>query len=250
MDGNWRQAAIRADERKGNLRILTRSLFTTINHSIPTSVFSYERKNTYLNYGRAGLLLALLSSCLFHVLVALTLSFTTKIKGSMSASPDGASLIELPVTLSIQLGHPERFESATIRKINNTPSNAPSGKRQTRPIAPYRATEWTEMLPIAKEHFYTTGQLTTPPEVLTEPELDPNKLFPLGLAAKIVLKLWINHFGEVIQVTAEAEGQEKRPSNDILDAFKELTFKPGEIDGVKVNTVMTIEVFMEYGHTP
>lgn len=184
------------------------------------------------------------------MLVALAINFTSKIKGSISAGPAGASRIELPVTLSIHLGHPEKFESATIRKIQNTPSNNPSGNRQTRPKAPNSATEWTDTPPIAEEHFYTTSQLTAPPEVLTEPEFDPNKLFPLGLQGKIVLKLWINHLGEVIRVTADAEWQETRPSNDLLDVFKELTFRPGEIDGVKVNTVMTIEVFMEYGQIP
>lgn len=245
MGENWRQAAIKADRRKGNLLKLTRSLLQTINHSIPAPVFSSERKNSYLNYGRAALLLALLSSCLIHVLLALAINFSGKVKGSMSTSPAGASRIELPVTLSIHLRHPERFESATIRKIQNTSSSKPSGNRQSRPKDPNGATEWTDILPIAEEHFYTTSELTAPPEVLTEPELDPNKLFPLGLPGKIVLKLWINHLGEVIQVTAEAEGQETIPLNDLLDAFKELTFKPGEIGGVKVNTVMKIEVFME-----
>jgi hypothetical protein len=93
--------------------------------------------------------------------------------------------------------------------------------------------------------YYLTSQLTRPPRVLNElefadPEVD-------GGAGKIILKLWINASGEVEKIDTQETDLTEILTKSIVGAFQKLRFKPGELYGLPVGVVMTIEVDYQDG---
>ena len=99
-----------------------------------------------------------------------------------------------------------------------------------------------DLLPIPAPVYYMTNQLTKRPQPTAPTELDPPALMPIVASGKIVLKLWISDLGEVSAVEIEKSEMPEAFSRQAVAAFKRLRFLPGERDGVRVGSIMRIEV--------
>jgi TonB family protein len=103
-------------------------------------------------------------------------------------------------------------------------------------------------LPIRAPTYYRTSELTKPPRPTSQPELDVPRSVARRVSGKVVLKLWISELGNVDSVEVESSNLPETVSGTAAAAFRKLSFVPGEIDGRRVRTLMTIEV--AYGKRP
>jgi TonB family protein len=106
----------------------------------------------------------------------------------------------------------------------------------------------TNQLPIRAPTYYRTDQLTRSPRPTSVPELAMPKSVARSVSGKVVLKLWISELGNVDSVEVESSNLPETVSGTAALAFKKIRFVPGEIDGKRVRTLMTIEV--AYGKRP
>ncbi len=98
------------------------------------------------------------------------------------------------------------------------------------------------LLPIPAPAYYTADQLTKRPRPTSEPELDTAETRPIIVAGTIILKLWIDERGDVIAVDVETTDLPALFSKTATDAFRNLRFTPGELNGLPVGTMMRIEI--------
>ena len=106
------------------------------------------------------------------------------------------------------------------------------------------------LLPIPAPTYYTTDQLTKRPQPTAEAKLDTPETWPIIASGTIILKLWINERGDVISVDVEKTDLAEIFSRTAVEAFKQLHFDPGEINGRRVGTMMRIEVTYDDGRKP
>lgn len=88
--------------------------------------------------------------------------------------------------------------------------------------------------------YYPTRQLTLRPEPGSDPilKLPPNWLEAFG---RSILTIYVNADGSVEQVILRNTTLPPELHQNVIDAFRLLTFKPGEIDGRRVPSYMSIE---------
>lgn len=90
--------------------------------------------------------------------------------------------------------------------------------------------------------YYPSSQLTTRPMPLNDVVLDaPETLFVAANGA-IILTLWIDELGEVVDATVDTPDIPEEITNGVITAFKQLRFEPGMLADQKVRVVMKIEV--------
>lgn len=107
-----------------------------------------------------------------------------------------------------------------------------------------------DLLPIPAPTYYTTDELTKPPRPSSEPKLDVPRAIARAVSGKVILKLWINELGNVDSVEVESSNLPETISGMAAAAFGKLRFVPGEIDGMRVRTLMRIEVIYINGKRP
>lgn len=194
--------------------------------------------------------IALGCSCLLHaVLLFLPLfgaTTTTKSPGLLSVQKEwpGISVafstpaaidsqsVQLPLDIAPS---PEPMVLETTTQTNATPEPAPNRIDQA------------DLLPLPGIIYYPTSFLTTRPQPLFEADLDPPAIRRIVASGKMILTLWINPLGETAKVLLEATNLPPSFSNTATAAFMQLRFKPGELYGNKVGTVMRIEVTYDDG---
>ncbi|MCX7174329.1 MAG: TonB family protein [Proteobacteria bacterium] len=124
----------------------------------------------------------------------------------------------------------------------------PAGPRET--AVPVERTDGMGLLPFAAPTYYTTDQLSKRPQPLGSADLDAPEINPIVASGKMILKLWIDESGKVIDVDIEKTELPEVFSLSALAAFKRLRFAPGERGGVRVGSVMRIEVSYDDGRVP
>ena len=110
--------------------------------------------------------------------------------------------------------------------------------------------EGTGILPFSAPHYYPTDQLSKRPQPLASVDLEGPDVHPIVASGKIILKLWIDEFGEVNDVEVEKTDLPEVFSRSTTAAFKRLRFTPGERGGVRVGSVMRIEVSYDDARSP
>lgn len=105
------------------------------------------------------------------------------------------------------------------------------------------------LLPIEGITYYASSQLTQRPVPLTEIALDDPAIVPVVASGKMVMTLWINAQGEVENAAVEESGLPSLFTGPAIAAFKRLRFRPGELNGRSVGTIMKIEVTYEDGRS-
>ncbi|MBK8742333.1 MAG: hypothetical protein IPM02_23815 [Betaproteobacteria bacterium] len=125
---------------------------------------------------------------------------------------------------------------------NQCPNRQSDDDRRTRRNV---AAQGSGLLPIEGDAYYSTSQLSQPPVPLNEVALDDPAVAPVIASGKMVMTLWINAHGEVENAVVdetELPGLFTRPT---VEAFKRLRFRPGELGGRSVGSIMKIEVTYE-----
>lgn len=94
-------------------------------------------------------------------------------------------------------------------------------------------------------YYFPTDQLSENPQV-TE-DIPPSLAVSLGNGGdrKAILRLLINESGMIDQVIVEDSNFSEEEKKLIIEACKQMKFKPGKLDEMPVNTEMRIEMTME-----
>lgn len=107
-----------------------------------------------------------------------------------------------------------------------------------------------DLFPIPAPAFYTTDQLTKPPQPAEAPDLEPPQDLPIAQSGKMILKLWINARGEVVDITAENNELTEAVTAAVVANFRRTRFMPGERNGERVPSVMRIEIVYDGSPSP
>lgn len=176
------------------------------------------------------LVVALLLSCLLHLALL--------VAAYLGGTPGEGT----PATRDNP--RPARPFSASLKELRPTGSAAVQSASAVDPARGLGA------LPVPAPPYYTTDQLTKRPQPLGSAELDAPDIHPIVASGKIILKLWINEFGELSDVEVEKTELPEVISLSTVAAFKRLRFTPGERGGVRVGSVMRIEVSYDDVRSP
>ena len=94
-------------------------------------------------------------------------------------------------------------------------------------------------------HYYPVDQLTVRPIPLSEME-SPDFDMPMqDRLASVVIDVSISELGEVVSVRPVISGLPDNYTESLVTAFSRLRFKPGEIDGRRVGSLLRIELTAE-----
>jgi TonB family protein len=104
-----------------------------------------------------------------------------------------------------------------------------------------------DLLPIEAPLFYPTRELSKKPQIIETNELDAPETKPIVASGSIVLKLWINDLGEVVDTEVEKTTLPEVFTRAASHAFRKMRFTPGERQGKPVGTVMRIEIRYDDG---
>ncbi|MFA6310416.1 MAG: TonB family protein [Sterolibacterium sp.] len=157
-----------------------------------------------------------------------------------------ASLLVAPYLGTTDRGHPivaardwtsPRPFTASL-KAAAQPEPEPVGES----VTPVATTEGVGMLPFSAPAYYPTNQLSKRPQPLGSADLEAPEISMIAAAGQMILKLWIDESGEVVDVEVEKTELPEVFSRSAVAAFKRLRFVPGERGGVRVGSVMRIEV--------
>ena len=98
----------------------------------------------------------------------------------------------------------------------------------------------------------TTIQVSShsPPQPLSEIELDVSEPNDDPGFGTLVMSLWINELGEITRATLESEGIPEAYAKAVIVAFEKTRFSPGELHGKKVASVIRIEVLPSDSASP
>lgn len=117
-----------------------------------------------------------------------------------------------------------------------------SGTAESKSHQSRERTEGAGLLPIPGPVYFTTDQLTKRPQAIAVEELDTEATRSIVASGTMILRLRINDRGEVVDADIEENGLPEIFAATAVNAFKHSRFTPGERDGVRVNTMMRIEV--------
>lgn len=172
--------------------------------------------------GRRRLAAALVVSCLLHAAL-------------LVAAYLGASERQ-PIVADKERTSPRPFIASLTASAQPTPE--PVGES----VAPAASTEGLGVLPFSAPAYYPTNQLSKRPQPLGSADLDTPELSMIAAAGTMILKLWIDESGDVVDVEVEKTELPEVFSRSAVAAFKHLRFVPGERGGMRVGSVMRIEV--------
>ena len=103
-------------------------------------------------------------------------------------------------------------------------------------------TEGTGILPISGPVYFTTDQLTKRPQAVTVAELDTAATQSIIVSGAMILQLRIDDRGQVVNVDIEQNELPEIFAVTAINAFKKSFFTPGERNGIRVNSLLRIEV--------
>ena len=90
--------------------------------------------------------------------------------------------------------------------------------------------------------YYPSSQLTSRPMPLNDVMLGSAETLFVASNGAIILSLWINELGEVVEAVVETADIPEEIASGVVAAFKQLRFTPGMLADQKVRVVMRIEV--------
>lgn len=193
--------------------------------------------------GRSRLTVALALSCLLHTLVILLPWLGTSGQGEKTAALSfngGSSLLTAILTTQRDSPSPP-IQPETGIAANDDDISQPSGPN-TEDVQPKSHTEGVDILPIPGMAYYTTDQLTKRPQAVVIAELDTEATRPIIVSGRMILRLWLDVRGRVVEVVVEQSELPKVFAETAINAFRHSRFTPGELNGQLVGTVMRVEV--------
>ena len=192
-----------------------------MNGQFPSPAAACGHSGNFLDRHRLGS--ALVMSCVLHLSL-------------LAAAYLGETARENPPLAKQGQKHPHSFTaSLTVAPPTRSEALQEIG-------SPLERTEGIGMLPLPAPTYYPTDQLTKRPQPLGAADLDVPEIRMIVASGKMILKLWIDEFGEVVDVDVEKTELPDVLSRPTVAAFKRLRFTPGERNGLRVGSVMRIEV--------
>ena len=189
---------------------------------------------------------AIAASCLIHAGILVfpylgTSSDASRARLTAAGLPHGQLTARL--TGNQPAAHADPAPIAVVNAVAVDVTTGDPAMADQSPATPQR--EGLGLLPIEGNVYYSTSQLSQPPIPLNEVALDDPAVAPVIASGKMVMTLWINAQGEVENAVVdetELPGLFTRPT---VEAFKRLRFRPGELGGRSVGSIMKIEVTYE-----
>lgn len=190
---------------------------------------------------RGRLFLAVAASCLLHAAI-LSITFGER---SQPIYPFSHSSGTAPIVITARLleatgsSAPTRPHGGSSAADTSSPQQniMEPEAREVKPLV-----EAAGLLPLPGPVFYTTDQLTKRPRAISVAELDTPVTMPYIVRGKLILQLWIDGSGKVVDVVVEDSNLPAVFAETAGNAFKRSRFTPGERNGVPVGSVMRIEV--------
>lgn len=139
---------------------------------------------------------------------------------------------------------------ATLRYVDTAASQDKRGLDHARQAAPPTASRGPVLFPVLDEPYYPSAQLTKRPQPTAGIDLEGPGLRPVVASGTIVLRLWIDARGTVVDAEPEATEMPPAFAAAAILAFKQARFIPGELHGRPVGTVMRVEIRYEDGRSP
>lgn len=188
---------------------------------------------------------------------------TTKLAASTPSNRPGFSMVSLPaedtpnlletaapptpalaetatVPAPLAAGEPTEVTAAPIPPPPKPDEIAPPPKLAD--TATPSVSKGSSMLPMEGKAFFPTSALTKLPQPTVYIELNPADK-PWGLVeGKIIITLWINEQGRVVDTQVEANELPPAVGEFVVSAFTKTGFVPGQRLGKVVGTIMRVEV--------
>jgi outer membrane biosynthesis protein TonB len=165
----------------------------------------------------------------------------------VSAPPNQMSSRALSATLINAGNATARVLPPTATDAEHPSANAADPEAERTKEA---STSGMDVLPLPGLAFYTTDQVTRKPQPLVLAELDTAETQLIAASGKLVLKLWIDDQGRVVDVLIESSDLPEVFSRIAIAAFKNSRFAPGERNGLRVGTIMRIEISYDDNREP
>lgn len=196
----------------------------------------------------------LIASCLLHVWIVLlpylgmrTMGFHSPVQGMHSTRPSITATLVMAKAETIQT----TIQTANDGVIPDSPNPAnwvEEVRQEFHPLQDYAL--GIDLFPIPPPTFYTFDQLTKLPLPASEVDLNTREVSPLVASGKIILKLWIDESGGVIKIDVETTELPEDILITALETFKRTHFVPGERYGLRVPSIIRIEVSYDDGLSP
>jgi len=96
--------------------------------------------------------------------------------------------------------------------------------------------------------YFSRADLTVPPKLLNEPELPAAGMSAAGMAGrggKVVLRVFVGADGAVDRVEVLKSNVSPAFEEAVVNAFSQVRFRPGEIEGVAVTSETRFEITFE-----
>lgn len=199
----------------------------------------------------ARMVAALLASCLLHGAAVILPYLGSGGKESRFVQQGGQQLPRALTATLASLTKTQRAATSLSRQGDRYPESPVLSANPAETSHPSQPrSEGADLLPIPAPSYYGTDQLSKRPQPLAEADLDTPEIRPIIASGKMILKLWINELGEVIEVEVEKTDLPDVFSRTAITAFKQLHFAAGERHGQTVGSVMRIEVDYVDGRLP
>lgn len=200
-----------------------------------------------------GILVALLTSSLLHgAVVMLPYLGASSRESPETANPAPAKASRLTAVLATPAKAPLNLpapEEPPLEPEAAAPEESPTDEPPNR-----EHREGADVLPIDAPLFYPAEQLTERPKPVKarklNAEIDTPETQAIIASGKIILKLWINDLGEVVEVEIEKSDLPEIFGKSAANAFMNTRFSPGMRQGKHVGSVMRIEVTYADGRRP
>lgn len=225
-------------------------------------LFPPFEKNRSIRFSYGGLsaessrlMLALTLSILAHAMVILPTSFRISARvgeGGSVAPHIAARLVDLHDGSSpegaedVRLDSEKQIETAEKRLQNQSDDIPPDTTSPGKDDSPLAQKSPGVGIEIPEMRYFSSDLLTVRPYPLTQLESSElRKPLLNGNVGKVILRVWVSDVGEVTAIETEFTDMPIAIYEAFVAAFRHMRFKPGEIDGKPVGSILRIEMSYE-----
>jgi TonB family protein len=212
--------------------------------------------------GRRGLLRALSISALLHAGLVVIFTQWGPASGAW-VSAGQASVVRKVVRTAVQVDLPSRVAMTQVQPVSSdAPSPPPPPERAASVDVRASSEEHVPKEPQASsavsvpapsntsnggEVYYPSELLSVAPQAMGVADFDPPSIRHIVASGHVIVKVWVNHEGKTTHTRIVSATILPAFADAAAKAFEKLAFIPGNINGMAVGAVMTIDVHYEDG---
>lgn len=201
------------------------------------------------------LMLAMALSILVHAMLVLPESFNISARGGGEGSVSPHIFARLvdhrngrspEVVERVQVGSEKQIETTEISTQNQSDDIQPITTHPGKDYLPLPQESSGLGVEIPEMRYFSSDLLTVRPYPLTQLE-SPDLREPLQNVGegRVVLRVWVSNVGEVTATETESTNLPIAVHEAVVSAFQRIRFKPGEIDGKPVGSILRVEMTYE-----